>query len=276
LERAELEAIKKAASGFELSLLTAVPAVLSRFYGTVSFSHSGERFECLKEPSLISWRSYPCDGLAETGSISWDGLELSFSQAAAFAAAGVAPDAVPNILDSTPEAKIAWVRRLRDPILCASAALALCFGGMGLHFHRSASKDRAELETIQQAERELGQRYLPGDSIPSGGFLHRVKERVSEADASGGARNASALGFWEEVGRQFPDVNEMGLTLESLDLAPDGGRISARVPAGKEDPLKNASDLEAQLNRSKKLTARGDYEVKDREIQVRLRMDYKP
>ena len=74
----------------------------------------------------------------------------------------------------------------------------------------------------------------------------------------------------------MPEPEALGLTLESLDLAPDGGRISARLPAVKEDPLKNASQLESRLNQSSRMTARGDYEVRDGQVQVRLRMDYKP
>jgi hypothetical protein len=276
LSQTEFDEIRKAAAGFDLALITSVPSLLTQTFGTLSFTQGGERIECSRDEKGIAWRSFPKDAPDEEGTLVSRGLEVSYGQAAAFAAAVADLDTLPNVLDSTSDRKHAWVRTLRDPIANVAAALSLCLVGLGIHFHRTALQERVQLGSAREAESQLGRRYLPGQEIPEGRLLRLVNERVADIDAPGGVGIPSALAFWDEIGKQFPDVNALGLTLESLDLAPDGGRLSSRVPAGKEDPLKNASDLEGQLNKSRKLSARGDYEVKDREVQVRLRMDYRP
>jgi hypothetical protein len=104
-----------------------------------------------------------------------------------------------------------------------------------------------------------------------------MRERLSDlGEIPGSTDFPSALAFWGEIGKRMPDPEAIGMTLESLDLAPDGGRISARVPAIQGDPLKNASQLEGQLNQSRKMAARGDYEVREGQVQVRLRLDFRP
>jgi hypothetical protein len=117
---------------------------------------------------------------------------------------------------------------------------------------------------------------LPQQSVAPGGLLIEVKRRLADGGESSGRREPSALSFWSEVAGHLPEVDGLGLTLESLDLLPDGGRMTARVPTGNEHPLGSATRLEQALNESPHLKARGDFEVQEGQVLVRLRLEYKP
>jgi hypothetical protein len=255
-----------------LELLTAAPAVLQKVFGPAgNVSWGGERIELSGE----GWRAFPIDGPNQPGTLIWNGTPIPVGIAAAFAATIVDPEEVPNLAPSSPAAS--RLRRFRDVLLNLGAAAALLLGAFGLHFHRDALLDRQSTSSARGAELELWSRFLPSEEPKPGRLLQAMRQRLAESGEAPGASDVpSALAFWGEIGKQMPDPELLGLTLESLDLAPDGGRLSARVPAQKDDPLKNAAELEGKLNQSKRMTARGDYEVQGRQVLVRLRMDYRP
>jgi hypothetical protein len=272
LDLQRTNALLDAAGARTLAVVTAVPAALATF-GTVSLTQGGERIEVHGS----SWRAYPVDGPDEPGTQKWRDLEIPNTQAAAFAAAVCDPDAVPNLLHAIPKHRKTWVHRLRDPLVNVGVAAVLCLAALGVRFHRDAILERNETAAARRVEKELWQRYLPAEEPREGHLLKAMQDRLADLGEGGsGPEFPSALAFWGEIGRQMSDPDALGLTLESLDLAPDGGRIAARVPAVKEDPLRNASQLEGKLNESRKMSARGDYEVRDGQVQVRLRMDYRP
>lgn len=277
LDRSQTEEVLKAVEGFNVTLLAAIPAVLSQVFGAAQFTQGGERFEVSSQEGQPAWRVYPVDGPDEAGSLSWKGQEIPFERAAAFAAALSDPEQVPNLLNSLPKHRKTFLKRFRDPLVSVAIGAALCLGALGVHFHRDLAREREETAIARRAEMQLWARYLPGDEPREGRLLKTMHDRLGDlGELSGGSEIPSALGFWGEIAKQMPDPESLGVTLESLDLAPDGGRISARVPAVKDDPLKNAAQLEGKLNQSRNLRARGDYEVRDGQVQVRLRMDYKP
>jgi hypothetical protein len=277
MDRSAAQEIAEAAGGFRLKVLTAAPAALASAFGNLRIAAGGERIEIECREGIPSWRACPFDGPDEPGSVPWNGVQIPREQAAAFAAAVCEPDAVPNLLNAFPQHRKTFLKRFRDPLLNVGAAAALCLGAFGVQFHREAVRERDELAAARRAEMELWGRFLPTDGPREGRLLKAMRDRLADlGETSGAADIPSALAFWGEIGRQMPDPESLGLTLESLDLAPDGGRLSARVPASKDDPLKNASQLETRLNQSKKLAARGDYEVREGQVQVRLRMDYRP
>jgi hypothetical protein len=255
-----------------LELVSTVPAVLRKVFGPDSIlCWGGEQIEITRE----GWRAFPIEGPDEPGTLMWNGTEIKAGIAAAFAAALVDPEEVPNLVRSSPAAS--RLRRYRDVLLNLGAAAALLLGALGLHFHRDAVANRQAMEVVRRAERELWSRFLPSEEPKPARLLQAMRERLFESgEALQASEVPSALAFWGEIGKQMPDPELLGLTLESLDLGPDGGRLSARVPARKEDPLKNAAELEGKLNQSKRVTARGDYEVQGGQVLVRLRMDYKP
>jgi hypothetical protein len=277
IERESLARLREAVRGFTLALLTGIPCVLAREAGSCAITVGGERIECRHESSGVSWRSYPVEAADDPGPFECRGHRVPVSHAAALAAALATADSLPNFLAADGESRLGWIRKLRDPLLNVAAALLLCLTAGGIHFHRELTRERIQRESVRQAERALWHKYLPGEDPAEGRFLRAVQDRLAlVGEGPGGERPPSALAFWEAIGKQFPDPEALGLTLESLDLAPDGGRMSARVTAAKDDPLKNASALERDLNRDRTLSARGDYEVKDGEVHVRLRMDFKP
>jgi hypothetical protein len=262
----------EAAGNRTITVITAVPAALAMF-GTVSLTQGGERIDI----NGSSWRATPVDGPDEPGTLKWRNLEIPATHAAAFAAAVCDPAAVPNLLHGMPRHRKTWAHRLRDPLVNVGAAAALCLAALGIRFHRDAILERNETAAARRVEKELWLRYLPVEEAREGRLLKAMHDRLADLGEGGsGPEFPSALAFWGEIGRQMPDPDALGLTLESLDLAPDGGRLAARMPAVKEDPLKNASQLEGKLNESRKMSARGDYEVREGQVQVRLRMDYRP
>jgi hypothetical protein len=277
LDREEVEAILKAAGAIKVTMMTAVPAALAQVFGTVFLTQGGERFEVAPRDGIPTWRAYPVDGPDETGSLAWNGQNIPCEQAAAFATAMCDPDSVPNLLNAFPQHRKIFLKRFRNPLINIGAAAILCLAALGVHLHRIAVREQAETAAARQLERTLWQKFLPGEEPRKGRLLATMNARMGDlGEAGGGGDFLSALAFWGEIGKQMPDPETLGMTLESLDLAPDGGRISARVPTQKDDPLKNAARLEGQLNQSKKMSARGDYEVREGQVQVRLRMDYRP
>ena len=245
LDRVLAEDLVRAAGRLKVTLLTAIPAALAEVFKNVSFTQAGERIEVKTEEGNSSWRSYPVDRPDETGSLPWNGLAVPFDQAAAFAAAVSDPERVPNVLQSLPTHRKSTLQRFRDPLLSLGIATTLCFGALGIHFHRDMTREQVEYDAARRTELQLWARFLPSEEPREGRLLQAMQSRLEGlGEASGGPDFPSALSFWGEIGRQMPDPENLGLTLESLDLAPDGGRISGRVPAVKDDPLKHAFRLE--------------------------------
>lgn len=274
LSRESLEAIVHAASGFPLALVTSIPSVLSSFFPDLSLTCEGEAFEIRSG----AWRARPVDSVEETsGNLTVGSLEVPAVLAPAVAVALIDPDEVPNALRATPAGRPTFVRRHRDALLGIAAAAALCLASLGVRFHQELRSERAGIESARRAELELWRRFLPSDEPRPGKLLRIMSDRLRGlGEGSGSDPTPSALGFWSEIAAHFPDPDALGLTLDALDLASDGGRLLARVPAAVEDPLKNASQLEGHLARSRKLRLRGDYEVREGEVQIRLRLDYRP
>jgi hypothetical protein len=277
MDRAQFQTLLDVLAGYSPALVTAAPLALAEVFDPASFTCGGEAFSIADEPSGRSARAFPSDSPDTTGALNWNGASIPFEDAVAFAAAVCDPEQVPNLLNTQARYRKTFARRFRDPLVSVAAAAALCLGALGVRFHRDVVREREELAAARRAELELWARYLPSQEPREGRLLRSLRERLDDlGESAGAAEFPSALAFWGEIGKQMPDPEALGLTLESLDLAPDGGRISARLPAAKDDPLKNASQLEAKFNQSSKMTARGDYEVRDGQVQVRLRMDYKP
>jgi hypothetical protein len=256
--------------------LTSVPAALANVFEECSFSTGGERFEVWRDAEGVARaRSYPIEGPDEDGSLRYKDLEVPIAFATAFAAAMCDPDRVPNHAHLLPGTTKARWTRLREPILNLATAAALLLAGLGIWFHREKAREEAYLEDSRQATVELWTRVLPADVPKESGLPGAMLRRLRDA-GEGDAGGPSALAFWAAIGQQFPDPEPLGLCVESLDLSPEGGRLSARLPAAKENPLKNATALEGHLNQSERVRARGDYEVLDGQVHVRLRMEFKP
>ncbi len=258
-----------------LRTLSSPAEALREVFGECAFSVAGERFEVWRDEagSILRCRSYPVDGPDDPGSLTWEGKSIPLRYAPALAAAVCDPDRVPNRATLLPGSKGALLARLREPILNVAAAAALILGALGVWLHREKSREEADLATTKRATMELWSRVLPSEAPKESGLLRALHARLGDG---GGEAGPSMLAFWTEIGKHMPDPEPLGLCLESLDLSPEGGRLSARLPAGKDDPLKNAAALEGHLNQSEKLRSRGDYEVRDGQVQVRLRMEFKP
>jgi hypothetical protein len=268
-----LAGLLEAAKGRRLQTITAIPAALEALFGEIDLQAGQERFQIRQG----SWRSYPVDGSVDSGMLHVKDLDIPGDLAAAVAVALARPDGLPNLMNAV-ESRKSFVRRFAQPLLQVGAAGVLCLAALGVRYHREGEKSRLELESLRRMEQELWARTLPTTPPREGGLLGAMKKRLDEIGEAPGesSDHPSALAFWAEIARSMPDPEALGLTLETLDLAPDGGRMNARVPVGKEDPLRYAAELEGRLNKSEHLKSRGDYEVREGQVQVRLRMDFKP
>jgi len=251
-------------------LVSSVPAVLAQVFKEVDLSFGGERFQIRTREGKPEWRCFPVETSDSQGTLRIGALEVPEASAAAVAVALCDPETVPNALSARRSA----FRKFHAPLLNLTAAALLLLGALGVRFHFKAEQERVQLENREQAERELWKKFLPDQEARSGGILRGIHDRLGDEPRENDS--PSALAFWGEIARLMPDPEPLGMTLESLDLAPDGGRLSARIPAVPDDPLKNATQIEGQLHASKKMTTRGDYEVRDGQVHVRLRMDYRP
>lgn len=275
-----LREIRSAAGSTPLSLVTPIPAALA---GVIAMGHEialtagGERFLVRRSDTGVDWRSFPVEAPDDTGILPWKGLEIPIGLAAALAAAVADPDAVPNALTGDREARTSLARRFREPFLGLTGASVLLLAALGLRFHREKAHQNAELDLLQGVETRLRKDLLPAGSSPSCALLQSLERQIEERGGVSGANGfPSALAFWAELAAHMPDVEALDLTLESLDFTPEGGRMSARVRAAKGDPLRNAAHLESEIDRSERLKAKGDYEVRDGQVEVRLRMEYRP
>jgi len=247
--------------------------------------------------ALKDWRSLPVNnaskdrilqhakGLGEEGvepvvyseTISFHGIEVSSDIVFACAAALCDPQHSLNVLRGSREAPRGLIKKMRRPLLLAQAAAAILLLSSGLYFEMFARRYEAQLQSCDGVEKAAWQAVLPGEKYRPGALTPRLKKILAKRNKTMDANNyPSALAFWSEVASVFPNADQMGMALESLQLGPDGGRITGRVNKGSGDPLANAALLESSLNNSESIAARGEYETKESEIVVRMRLDYKP
>jgi hypothetical protein len=269
-------------SGMALGLVTSLPSVLAHAFPREEFvrlQFAGDQIEVRKDDGRISWRSFPVD-LAERAApsapLKWGTAEISPDEAPACAAAVVDPDIVPNALRGAPDAPRSFLAKFRGPVLRLAGAAAAMLLALGLWLDVKARAAERDLSALAEIERGFWKDLLPGQSPRDGELLRTIRDRVREAGDLQGQRDwPSALSFWAEIGRHMPDAEALGMTLESLDLSPEGGRLTATVTAHAGDDLRNAALVEAKLNASPRMTARGDFERRDKEVQLRLRMDFR-
>lgn len=197
--------------------------------------------------------------------------------AVAYAALLCEPGDVLNALTIAPDAKTASSGRLRWAWMRTAIAAMLLFGAAGFYFDTVAAHSAQALSEVEKKERELWTQRFPGKEYLPGGLHASMNKLLADHNKGQGANQfPSALGFWGEVASHMPNVEQVGLSIESMQLSHDGGRLVGRVDKANDDVLKNASILEAHLNQSKKIQTRGEYETRQNDIVVRLRMDYQP
>jgi hypothetical protein len=270
--RAALVALEQSLRGYRLRLVTSIPSAVSRAFPGASFTFGGDRLDA----TASAVRSYPVNGPDAGGLLRLGDLDVPVGQVAALAGAICEPDHVPNLVHAV-QGSPSLLGRLVSPLANLASAAALCLVALGMRWHLNLQESRRGIEMIRKAENGLWAKFLPSEEPRAAALVRAMKRRISElGESPGELAIPSALSFWAEIARQLPDVEGLGLTLEAMDLLPEGGRLSARVSSDSDDPLRNASRLEADLNRSERLKARADYEVREGQVQVRLRMDYKP
>lgn len=267
--------------GVRLSLVTSLTAAIADVFareGNAAIGWAGQRVEVERKDGKLAWRSVPLDGAEESAlaTLAIAGLALAPGQAAALAVALADPEVVPDALRGAPDAPRTFGERFRIPLRALGAAAALFLAALGLFFRAEGNRFQAELAVAEQAERSLWKRQFPDRPPVRGEFLRTAKERLRDSgQALGDAATPSAFHFFMDLGKHLPDAEALGLTLETLDVSPEGGRMSAAVASVPGDVLRNAALLEAKVNESSKMTARGDYEARERDVQVRLKMDYR-
>lgn len=273
---------KAAAQGGRLRLITSIPAAIAETYlkqGSHSLCWAGQRVEVERKEEKLAWRSMPWDRAEDASATPLEiaGLSLGPGTAAAIAVALADHDAVPDALRGAPDAPRSGWERFRSPLQAISIASAFSLLAVGFFFRAEDARMGSELATAEQAERNLTLRQFPERTPVRGDLIRMVKDRLRDSGqgAAGDAPVPSAFLFWLELGKHLPDVEALGLSLESLDISPEGGRLSAAVASSQGDALRNAALLEAKLNESAKLSARGDFEARERDVQVRLKMDYR-
>jgi hypothetical protein len=265
-----------------LRLVTSIPAAVAETFrkkGTHSLCWAGQRVEVERKEDTLAWRSMPWDRPEEVSAAPLEigGLFLGPGTAAAMAVALADPDAVPDALRGAPDAPRSFGERFRIPLRAFSIASALFLAALGFFFRAENVRFGSELAAAEQAERNLALHHFSERTPVRGDLVRMVKDRLRDSGqgALGDVHVPSAFLFWLELVKHLPDVEALGLSLEALDISPEGGRLSAAVAAAPGDALRNAALLEAKLNESPKLTARGDFEARERDVQVRLKMDYR-
>jgi len=273
---------KAGVHGGRLRLVTSIPAAISETYrkqGSHSLCWAGQRVEVERKENKLAWRSIPCDRAEEASAAPFEigGLSLDPGTAAAVAVALADLGAVPDALRGAPDAPRSFGERFRIPLRAFSIASALFMAALGFFFRAENARFGFELAAAEQAERNHTLRQFPDRTPVRGDLVRMVKDRLRDSGQGvpGDAPVPSAFLFWLELGKHLPDVEALGLSLESLDISPEGGRLSAAVATSPGDALRNAALLEAKLNESAKISARGDFEARERDVQVRLKMDYR-
>lgn len=271
----------------KLDLVSSAPSLLSRAMrkkeqvSKFVFDDAGEAVELqFKQDQIVTWRAFPVDGVASdsaAGTVELrENLTVPITFAVAAAAAIAESSQVANLLRAAPDAPKNGFTLLRKPLLLSASAAAVAILLGGFYLDRLTQNLRSEIAATEKQESALWREALPAESYRPGLLASRMKQVLAQRNKTAEInRFPSALTFWSEVAAVFPNPEPLGLSLESLQLGPDGGRLNGRVKRGATDPLVNAAGLESALNQSTSLAARGEFETKDSDIVVRMRLDYR-
>ena len=195
----------------------------------------------------------------------------------AAAAVALAKSEATNLLRGAQDAPRNWSARLRGPLMLAATTAAVLFLSLGFYFEQQRKTAAQEVAACSASEEKLWGSVLPGEKYQKGELLTRMKKILlrhnREQDAN---KSPSALSFWGEIASVLPNADKIGMSVDTVQLSSDSGRLSGRVDRGESDPLSNAAQLEKAMNSSQSLTARGEFETKEKEIVVRLNLAYKP
>ena len=272
--RAQLEA-RRLRSG----ILTSVPMALAAAWGVAtpwSISSGGETVELYRDGEDLRWRSFPTGSPDESATGGTPALPVPVPIAASFAVATIPRGLVPDLGGDWRRLQASRFERYGTELLNAMLAASLLLGAVGFRFQKRLDAAREGLEAVRGGERRLWAQLFPDAAPWEGGLLKALGTRQGGSAPSDSAASPSGLQFWAELATQLPDPDRIGLTLESLEIGPGGGRLAGRVPTAPEDSLATAALLERDINRSRTIQAHGDYEVRDGQVQVRLRLERKP
>lgn len=292
------ECIKKVLPVARLKVVTAIPMALSGVLqspGVHGLVIAGEGI-LLSNNNILAWRSFPVGAeqpeqalSSRASSFSTDEIQIYAKEiafpgirkvplelAAAVAVTIAEPRTTPNLLRGAKDAPRNTLSRLRGPLTLAGAAMALLLLVAGLYFDKQVRQVATRTATIEVAERNLWVEALPNETYRPTALTTRLKSILTQRNKVTEANKyPSALAFWSEMASVLPNADQVGLSMESLQFGPDGGRLTGKVNKGTSDPLSNASLLESALNNSDSLAARGEFETRDTEIVVRMRLDYR-
>jgi hypothetical protein len=307
-----LAAVAGAVPPARLRLITSIPAALANALpigtsgatGIVDCSGGEGMAFSRAEDGAVAWRAFPilgdgraltqtqaaCESLATSGgeiglfdSSAKDCVDLKMDRmleirfAAAVVVATADRDRLPNLLRASSSAAKDWTSKLRAPLLAACACAAMALLAMGFYFEKKRVQSANGLARCVERERALWTTLAPSETFRSGTLAVRLKKILAEQNEARAANRApSALAFWSEVAAAMPNPDGIGLTLDTLQLGPGEGRMSGRVSAFAGDPLGHAGQLEKALNTSSGLAAHAEFETREKDIVVRMRLDYRP
>jgi len=204
-------------------------------------------------------------------------LELEARYATAVMAALCETKACPNLLRGSKDAPRGLLTQVRAPLTAVALAATLLLAASAFLFHARAKGCALRLQDVETSEKVLWEQAFPCKAYRQGSLTKEWEAteqlRQKNAEVNG---FPSALAFWSEIGQALPNADQMGMTLEALQLGPEGGRMTAKVETHGNDPLSQAAHLEHALNARERLSARGEFEAKDKEVLVRMRLDYRP
>jgi hypothetical protein len=273
------EAVAK--KNLALDLVTSIPAAVAcavRSGESCAFVWGRQHLELSSEAGRYVWRSVPADGAPAEPQppVMIDGLSLAPEQLPAIATALCDPEMVPCALRGAPDAPRSFGERFRTSLLFLSGAAAVLLLAVGFHFRAQDRRFGVELAQADRFEADLWKRHFPGRTRVPGEFLRMAKERIRDSGVSGIEGGVpSVFLLLMDLARHLPEAEGIGMTLESLDLSPEGGRMTATVAAVQGDALRNAALLEGKISESSRISARGDFEARQGDVQVRLKMDWR-
>lgn len=273
----------------KLDLISSAPSLLAHSLREKSqaanlvFADAGEAAELqFHQERIVSWRWFPIDRGStstepDTSTVELrESLTVSALLAVAAAAAMAETGQSANLLRSAPDAPKNALSLLRTPLLLSATAAVAAILVSGIYLDKLTQNLRSEITATEKQENVLWREALPAETYRAGTLASRMKQVLAQRNKTADVnRFPSALTLWSEVAAVFPNPEPLGLSVESLQLGPDGGRMNGRVKRGVGDPLAFAAGLESALNQSLSLAARGEFETKESEVVVRMRLDYR-
>jgi hypothetical protein len=180
---------------------------------------------------------------------------------------------VPNLMRPLNQS---WSAPVYTQLRVAAIAASVLLLALGFLFNRQKDAQDGELQMLAAVEESLWKSAWPAEPFKQDELLPKVKRILTEHKKLCEANSfPSALKFWAEFAASMPDPDKLDFSLESLQLSSVEGRMVARVAAPPDKQLSNAAEFEAALNSSKRIKARADYERRESEIVMRVRMDYR-